>query len=80
MNEKRSDGEYYSGIIQDEVLKNLGLTPEDIGKELSDYGASDPMEFFAEAFLEWQTAPQPRRVAKEFGNVVTKHIKELGLM
>jgi hypothetical protein len=78
MNQK-ANGDYYSSIIQEEVLNNLNLTPDDISAELGDYAASDPMEFFAEAFNEWMTSPQPRRVAAEFGKVLMKHIKQLGL-
>jgi hypothetical protein len=46
-------------------LKELGISPRDIGKELSTYGASDFGEFFAEAISECETSKKPRPLARK---------------
>lgn len=45
------------------VLKELGISAKDIGKNLSVYGAHDFGEFFAEAISEYETAKKPRPIA-----------------
>lgn len=46
-------------------IKELGISPRDIGKELSTYGASDFGEFFAEAISECETSKKPRPLASK---------------
>lgn len=45
------------------TIKELGISPRDIGKELSTYGSKNFGEFFAEAISEYETAKHPRKVA-----------------
>lgn len=51
--------------ICNDSLKELGISPKDIGKELSTYGASDLGEFFAEAISECETSKKPRPLARK---------------
>lgn len=44
-------------------LNELGISPKDVGKELSVYGASNFGEFFAEAISECETSKKPRPLA-----------------
>ncbi len=45
---------------------NLGTTSADIAREVSRYGATQSVEWFAEAFAEGMRSEHPRRMAKEF--------------
>ncbi|MGN0496374.1 MAG: hypothetical protein ACI4GW_09145 [Lachnospiraceae bacterium] len=62
-------------------IKELGISPRDIGKELSVYGASDFGEFFAEAISECETSKRPRRLAKRVYEKYNEYIlkKEMEL-
>lgn len=47
-----------------DTIKELGISARDIGKHLSTYGASNFGEFFAEAISEYETAKNPRVIAR----------------
>lgn len=48
-----------------EAEQNLGISHNEVAKELSLYAATDYGEFFAEAISECETQKHPRRLAKE---------------
>ena len=68
-NFERLSQEFYRNAIAvticNDSIKELGISPKDIGKELSTYGASDFGEFFAEAISECETSKRPRPLARK---------------
>lgn len=60
--------------ICNDSIKELGISPRDIGKELSAYGASDFGEFFAEAISECETSKKPRRLALKVNEKYNEYI------
>ncbi len=57
-------------------IKELGILPRDIGKELSVYGASDFGEFFAEAISECETSKKPRRLATKVYEKYNEYVSQ----
>jgi hypothetical protein len=53
-----------SNTIRGQVLKNLGLTLDDITDNLSVYGQFNEAEFLAEAFSEYISSASPRKIAR----------------
>lgn len=77
-----SDKFYRNAIavtICNESAKELGISPKDIGKELSTYGASNFGEFFAEAISECETSKKPRALALKVYEKYNDYIKEVEL-
>lgn len=61
-----SQGYYRNSVVAklcNDSLKELDISPKDVARELSVYGASDFGEFFAEAISESETSKKPRRLA-----------------
>lgn len=56
-------------------LNELGISPRDIGRELSTYGASDFGEFFAEAISECETSKKPRPLARKVYEKYNKYLE-----
>lgn len=74
--------EYYSEVsetLQKRTLRALKMKKADIKKNLSEYGATDAAEFFAECICENLCSSNPRPVAKELMNQLQKFIKENGI-
>ena len=59
-----------------DTLKELGISPRDIGKNLSTYGATNFGECFAEAISEYETAKSPRILAKTIHEKYQNLLKE----
>ena len=59
-----------------DTLKELDISPKDVGKELSVYGASDFGEFFAEAISEYETSKKPRPIAMRIHEKYQEYLKE----
>lgn len=68
---------HVSVSIQEEVLKRLDLKEAHIKRELSQYATTNEHEFFAEAFTEYMQNPNPRPVAKMFGEVLNEILNEM---
>jgi hypothetical protein len=72
--------EYYSRnisyTVRNNVLQNLGLTTDDVNKNLSKYGEANAPEFFAEAFSEYVSNKNPRSIAKMVGGFIDYYLKE----
>ena len=68
-------------FIRQKVFTNLGIDWKDVNKELSRYATSKKIikkrdkEFFAEAFAEYISSKNPRRLAKEVGKMVDSLMK-----
>jgi hypothetical protein len=61
-----SQGYYRNSVVAklcNDSLKELDISPKDVARELSVYGASDFGEFFAEAISESETSKKPRPLA-----------------
>lgn len=61
-----SQGYYRNSVVAklcNDSLKELDISPKDVARELSVYGASDFGEFFAEAISESETSKKPRQLA-----------------
>ena len=61
--------------MRKQVLKELKLVKNDIGKEVSRYGSKNDAEFFAECFAEYIDSKTPRRVASKFGEILELWMK-----
>lgn len=63
------DGRYHttSQNLKRNIMRKLKMKNSDLKWELSEYGATNPREFFAEAFAEYMDNPNPRPIAAEFG-------------
>ncbi|WP_302997097.1 hypothetical protein [Turicimonas muris] len=59
-------------MIKKAVEKKLGLDPADTAKNLSSYADTDPDEWFAEAFCEYNCSSNPRPLAKEVGKMLER--------
>lgn len=59
-----------------EALQELGISPRDIGKNLSTYGATNFGECFAEAISEYETTKSPRILAKTIHEKYQNLLKE----
>jgi hypothetical protein len=66
-----------SGKIQKEVLSELKLPKEAISEGLSKYATHSSEEFFAEAFAEYTLSPNPRPIAKKFGEILERELAKL---
>ena len=58
------------------ALKDLGISPRDIGRELSTYASSDFGEQFAEAISQYETTNHPGRLSTEIHDRYVALIKE----
>lgn len=60
--------EYNSKTLRDKISSKFGFSPTqtNIAREVSRYGATKPVEWFAESFAEGMRSSTPRRMAKEF--------------
>jgi hypothetical protein len=63
--------------IKRDVLKIAGIKKgsKEIKEKLSEYATRNPKEFFAEAFTEYLESPNPRKIAKTFGEYIDKILK-----
>lgn len=68
-----TDSRYYnwhlnSSEMQEKISERLGMSTsrENISREMSRYGATQSIEWFAESFAEGMRSANPRRMAKEF--------------
>lgn len=81
---RRSNSRYWDWYhnateLQKKVAGKLNLQPTDavIAREVSRYGATKPVEWFAEAFAEGMRSDNPRRMAKEFMIELDKILRRL---
>ncbi len=75
------------GKFSDKVLREVQkeirtLTEDEIKKSVSDYSmkkykGGESMEFLAEAYSEYLTSPNPRRIAMATGKIVEKYLKKV---
>lgn len=63
--------------IKKQIFSELGISNDDVIKGLSEYATWSPSEFFAEAFSEYMTSDNPRKIAKRFGEILDELIKGL---
>lgn len=63
---------WLSNKIRPVVMKSSGLKIGDISREVSQYGTTNPQEWFAECFAEYMCSDNPRKVASEFGRLLDK--------
>ena len=59
-----------SANLERGVIEKLGLSRQDIARELSEYALNGPQDFVAEAFAEFVDSPAPRRVALAVGQLL----------
>jgi hypothetical protein len=64
----------FSDNLEDEVLKELGLSKADIGVKLSFYGRKNSLEFIAEAFAEYIGSKAPRSIAVKVGEKLKSYL------
>lgn len=65
--------------IRAAVLKKVGIKQKDLKEHLSEYAMAKPREaheFFAEAFAEYMDSPNPRPVAKAFGEEINRILSQ----
>ena len=79
-----SQGYYRNSVVAkmcNDSLKELNISPKDVGRELSVYGASNFGEFFAEAISEYETSKKPRRLAIKIYEKYNEYFenKEVGI-
>ena len=58
-----------------DTIKELGISPNDVGKELSTYGKVNFGEFFAEAISEHETTKNPRRISQRIYEKYEEYMK-----
>ena len=66
-----------SADLRPKVMKACGLKVSDARKEVSQYGAKNPQEWFAEAFCEGMRSANPRPVATELMKRLTEIIRKV---
>jgi hypothetical protein len=64
----------FSDRLEDEVLKELGMSAKDIGAKLSLYGCKNSLEFIAEAFAEYMDSKTPRSIALKVGEKLKSYL------
>lgn len=64
--------------LQQYIAKELSSTKESIKNNLSEYGATNSSEFFAEAYSEYVNNPNPRPIAKKVGELLDQEIEARG--
>ncbi len=71
--------DYLCGLSDDRSFIKYfeSFTSTEIAKGLSEYGASNIGEFFAEAFAEYMCSPAPREIAAEAYNFILKKYRKL---
>ena len=74
-----SEKDSFEFKLRERVLKQLNLTLDDVGKELSTYATKNSYEWFAEAITEAMDSPVPRRMAAEAMRLLDEIIAEEGL-
>ena len=65
-----------SSTFRDAVYKGSGLKRSNMKEDLSEYATKNAAEFFAEAFAEYMTSPNPRPLAIRFGKMLDEVMKE----
>ena len=68
--------QYFSTTFRDAVYKGSGLKRSNMKEDLSEYATKNAAEFFAEAFAEYMTSPNPRPLAMRFGKMLDEVMKE----
>lgn len=68
--------QYFSTTFRDAVYKGSGLKRSNMNEDLSEYATKNAAEFFAEAFAEYMTSPNPRPLAIRFGKMLDEVMKE----
>jgi exonuclease VII small subunit len=68
--------QYFSTTFRDAVYKGSGLKRSNTKEDLSEYATKNAAEFFAEAFAEYMTSPNPRPLAMRFGKMLDEVMKE----
>ena len=69
---------YGTSPLQDYVRQQMHFGKEYIKNHLSQYAATNPNEFFAEAYSEYLNNPQPREIARKVGELLQKEIQLQG--
>lgn len=71
---------HFSGKLKRKVMKSLGMTDQDVKKELSDYATKDQLEWFAECIAEGLHSERPRKMAAECMKQLDEILREEGLI
>ena len=72
------DKPYGTSPLQDYIRQQMHFGKEYVKKNLSQYAATNPNEFFAEAYSEYLNNPQPREIAQKVGELLQKEIQLQG--
>lgn len=64
--------------LQQFIAKEMNWGKDHIKNNLSEYGATNSSEFFAEAYSEYLNNPNPRPIAKKVGELLDQEIKARG--
>lgn len=59
-------------LHEDEEIRNLYRTTQDIDKEVSKYARTSVKEFIAECFAEYMHSPEPRPLCVKVGKIIDK--------
>ena len=68
---------WVSAALRPKVMRACGLKISDIEQSVSDYAMQNHFEWFAECFAEYMESPNPRPVAKKFGEMLEELLKEV---
>jgi SPP1 gp7 family putative phage head morphogenesis protein len=60
--------------VKKDVLKVANYTAKDVPEKLSESADYNASEFIAEAFAEYVNSPNPRKLAKKFGEYINKKL------
>lgn len=66
---------YASSLLRNRIMKECGLSVKDSASAVSQYGSTNPQEWFAEAFAEYITSANPRPVAAALGRKLEELLK-----
>lgn len=61
-------------IVKKDVLKMANYKPKDVSEKLSKSADVSASEFIAEAFAEYINSPNPRKIAKKFGEYINEKL------
>lgn len=68
---------WVSAALRPKVMRACGLKISDIEQSVSGYAMQNHFEWFAECFAEYMESPNPRPVAKKFGEMLEELLKEV---
>ena len=72
------DKPYGTSPLQDYIRRQMHFGKEYVKNNLSQYAATNPNEFFAEAYSEYLNNPKPREIARKVGELLQKELQLQG--